>query len=118
MANLRSLSTRVYKKAHTRDGKIPVFTDPATLMMIMALVNGIIKAIMECRKQKKEQAIQVAKKPSWFQKRTLKRHIKRHLGKEKYAEEGDYYYNALLDEAQFLTEEDIDNVYKDNESGI
>lgn len=112
---IENFAEKVYLRMNTKPGeRIPVFVDPATLMMIMTIISGVIKALQECRKNRQE-AVKVAYNPGPVEKRVLKRQIRKNLGWRKSLTEGNKYYNAILAEGLEITPQDMDNAYNEIE---
>lgn len=87
-----------------------VMLDPATIMLIITLVSGIISAIKKC-KEKPEEAVVVAHHPTPREEKLLKRKIRQHLGWIKYWREGEQYYQAVRATGKDLTVNDFEDSY-------
>ncbi len=87
-----------------------VVIDPATMMMVIALVSAIIQALQNCKK-KPEEAVVVAHHPTPREEKLLKRKIRQELGWIKYWREGNEYYQAVRATGKDLTAKDFEDSY-------
>lgn len=110
--SIENLAQKVQDKLVTKQD---VVIDPATVMLIMTIVSGVIRAWKECKK-KPEEAVVVAQYPTDKEKRGLKRLIRKELGLRKYWKEGSKYYDAVLEAGSEITTKDLRDVFRDTES--
>lgn len=127
MTTIKSLAERVQNDL---EHKQQVFLDPATIMMIMALTEAVIKGIKACRdakeakKVKEQQQLKVTDKqaeliayevrhPTEREKRQLKRIVRKEIGFVKYWKEGDKYTKALLETGKGVSAQEIKDSFEE-----
>ncbi len=127
MTTIKSLAERVQNDL---EHKQQVFVDPATIMMIIALTEAVLKAVKACREAreaKKAKEAQLSKitdnqaelisynmrHPTDREKRQLKRIVRKEIGFVKYWKEGEKYTNALLETGKGITVQELKDSFEE-----
>jgi len=127
MTTIKLLAERV---ANDLEHKQQVFVDPATIMMIIALTEAVLKAVKACReareakKAKEQQQIKITdsqaelisynmRHPTEREKRQLKRVVRKEIGFVKYWKEGEKYTNALLSTGKGITPQELKDSFEE-----
>jgi len=90
-----------------------VFVDPASIALISTILLNMIKLLQGCRNTSSE-AVAVAHNPNIFQRRALKRELRREVGggldKEALRNK---YYNEIREQGAQITEPEMEGLYDD-----
>ncbi len=123
MQNIYSLAQ---KMQHNVDGTTPtsdydptygeyqeVFVDPASIAIISTILLNMIKLFQGCNNTSSE-AVAVAHSPNIFQRRALKRELRREVGRG-LANEAlrNKYYNEIREQGAQITEPEMEGLYDD-----
>jgi len=85
--------------------------DPTIILLIMELLSTIIPQIIEWCDKTPEDIPQMAKSPTWLQRRVLVTKTRRVLGRRAYREYGPDVVNALLKTGAQATSKEIEELY-------
>jgi hypothetical protein len=104
-----------------------VMVDPATVTLIISLASSVIKLIIKCidERQKEDDGMEVsfraqvatdiASDPTFFQRRLLRRTIRKHLGWIRNWFEGGELYDAVLETGKELNPLEMQGLLNDVE---
>jgi len=90
-----------------------VLVDPVSIALVSTIILNVIKLIQGCKKNQTE-ATQVSHNPNLFQRRALKREIRKEVGGGIDNEAlRNKYYNAIRQEGTQITEFQMGGLYDD-----
>lgn len=121
MITIEQAAQRVNDRAKEKE----VFIDPATIMLICAILSAVFSAIRlwcEWRRNKKVEGKDIREacvtKPLWV-KRRIHRVVYKELGHQKYYElGGDNIVDSILEAGAYSTPEELQQLYDENENKV
>jgi len=97
----------IHEKAVSNLGKQSTKAfDPAMFSVILELILQLLAAFQDCRKSG-QQAYEMAKNPTWLQRRLLMRKVRRELGRREWKASGKEVVNALLETGKQVTPQEL-----------
>jgi len=110
MSSLENVSKRIAAHASVKDENFGF--DPATITLIVSLIINLVRLWWSCRGKKS--AINQIKNPSFLFKLFLKREIRKNLTGKRRA----YLYDAFMDVAPTITQNELLDITQEIESRI
>lgn len=105
------------KEAATRaSGKIVNETyqfNPAIILLIIEGINMILPLLQEYCNKEPEEAVAIAKNPSWLEYRVARFQVRRALGRRAYRECGKEVLTAMLETGGELTTDEMSDLYEE-----
>ncbi len=86
--------------------------DPASIASFLELIQQLIAALQDCRKDP-EEAVNMVKRPTRWQKRIVIRKVRRELGRRQYRAHGRNVVLSLLEAGKETTAEEMRAAYDD-----
>ena len=111
---LQELSTRTAKELGKIQNDDKIEFDPATILLLIELIMGIIQAIQKCRNPQPIPTL--AANPGIVGRYRLRRILKNKLGVALFYEDGSDMEKALLETGKNLTEQEEEDLKKDVQS--
>lgn len=80
--------------------------DPAIIMVIADIIVQLVSAFQSCKKDNVE-AVNIARNPTWLQRRMLRRKVRRELGARGWREHGHDIVESLLEAGKDVTPDEM-----------
>lgn len=96
-----------------KDSYEEVLVDPVSIAILSTILVNVFKLWKACHKNSAE-ALEVAHDPNIFERRALKREIRKEVGSgNEHATLRNKYYNEIRNEGTTLTDSDMEELYDD-----
>lgn len=108
-------ANEIVDDAYNSGGKRQKFVDPATIFVVVELVQSLIQGLQACR-QSRDNTLKMANKMSSRHERLLKRKVRRQMGVvDYYSENGAEIHKSVVKYAKKLNKDKVDELFEADE---